>query len=202
MRQLSKNEPARMSDSFSTEHESLLALLGEYSVKLRDVSRSFHERKSRLLLFGISGSVATALLGILGWLGLSVMKEMNEVTSSLAITFMTVLITVVSAILILFSFRSFSDRDQVAEFEIIPLQRALRRLLIRASRLETHSITNSDEKILFDLRLAEAESALALSEWVLATRQSPLSFSASKRTNQAKAMRRAPESSKSRYEEP
>jgi signal transduction histidine kinase len=184
-----------MNDLLSTEHASLLGTLQEYAEKLRNAARSFHERKSRLLVFGIAGSVATAMLTIVSGLAFSFARNLTEPTTisrTVTVAVAGTLAVVVTA-LVLFTIRSFSDRNQIAEFEIVPLQRSLRRLLVRASQLETHSVSDPDEKILFDLRLAEAESALALSDWVLSTRQSLFSLSGSQRMRAAREHRRRAE---------
>jgi hypothetical protein len=185
---------SREIDSLSNEHASLLSLLSEYSDKLRAISRSYYERKTRLLTWGVVSALGSIVLAAFALFALLFEKK-EAVDSAYLISLVTGATAAIATMMFVFiSVRSFSDRDQVAEFEIVPLQNALRRLLVRASKLESQSISNPDERILFDLRLAEAESALALSDWVLSTRQSPFIISGSRRVNSVKAARqRRPE---------
>ena len=54
-----------------------------------------------------------------------------------------------------------------SRFELPPLIFALEKLVSRASQLEDRSLKDADMKIIFNLRIAEAEAALEYADWVL-----------------------------------
>jgi hypothetical protein len=188
------NYPSDQSSNETEEHYALLRTLGEYSEKLSFVSRSYYDRKSTLTFYGVfGGTISVGMFAVLTYLSQTFFRLPTEGPRQLQyLVLFTIALAGCGVVLILlFTFRSFSDRDQIAEFEILPLQQALRRLLVRASKLETHSISDLDQRIIFDLRLAEAESSLALSDWVLSTRQSLFLLSGSQRLKVAKERRQA-----------
>ena len=158
------------------EHIQLLEALGQYTDKLRAASRSYYERRSRFSIVGIIGILlTTVVLSFLFYFQRQ--TEIEGVSSNVLRSIVSIITFACATVSLLISFRSISDGNAVAQFEIMPIQTALRRLLNRASKLENHSIIDPDLRLIFDLKLAEAESALALSDWVLSFRTfSPISI--------------------------
>ena len=143
------------------QHAELLQALTDYSEKLNAISKFHVERKEKLRT---ALSVFVALVGVAAAaLTFAVDRVDRLPTGTIAVLGMFIL-GVLGAISVAFSTQM--QRRELINFQLRPLQVALRRLIVRASQLEEHAATSNDESILFDLRLAEAEAALELSEWV------------------------------------
>lgn len=147
------------------QHEALLRALTEYSEKLRALSLEVNRRSDRIVVY-MSLGLATYILGLLALLILS-----QESRSSYILFGGTAALTL---LLVSVGARFVTSAGAAVRFELMPIQSALRKLLNRASKLETHSISSPDLKVIFDLKLAEAEAAIAICDWVL-ERQARLS---------------------------
>jgi len=155
--------------SGSADHETILALISEYSEKLRSASGAYYRRKTRLVAL-----FAGIYFGFLfGWAILYVIIRVGDTSfesstpTSVRITVMVSGAATVLAGLASFVF-SLSELRR-SRFDIRPLFSALERLLFRASQLEDHLPLShtEDQKIVLSLKIAEAESALEYADWVL-----------------------------------
>lgn len=157
---------SRNSDESDTEqHEILLRFMTEYSEKLRALSLEIDRKNDRIALYMTLGSA----LYVFAVTFLIFLSQENRWSYTL--------VGVVALFSLLFAsvgIRFITSAGAAVRFQLMPIQSALRKLLNRTSNLEAHSISSPDLKIIFDLKLAEAEAAIAICDWVL-DRQARLS---------------------------
>lgn len=156
----------------SSEAGELLAFLQDYSQKLRNACTSYYERRKRSQIILYLTSISLFIAGLISVLLITNFVKPVEAEPQGSFARITILLSVVITFISVISFGvlsifSYTSRNRLSEFEILPLQHALRNLVQRASQVETHSLLELDDRILFDLGLSDAESALAFSEWVL-----------------------------------
>jgi hypothetical protein len=153
----------------SSQHASLLKALKEYSEKLRLISFAhLHQRGKDEMMLVYS---LTSILIILMFSVIFFPKILNDIRVSESSQSIIPIITIFAVISGLLWLSLFTIRRRLshvsARFAVLPLHSALTKLVYRASILEGHSLSDPDEKILFDLQIAEAEAAISLSELVL-----------------------------------
>ncbi len=167
-------------DRLGGEHRDLASLLGEYAGKLRTDCDAYYDRKTRwagrafsfTLMVGV-GFLLTALCfepGIIFQFASRNWEptQLNYFEGDLRLLVVpmimaTGLIAVAGAVVM---FRSRSELYR-SRFAFRPIVAALEGLVDRASYLEGRTQLDSDGRLIFALRLAEAESALEYADWVI-----------------------------------
>jgi hypothetical protein len=160
-------EPGRV------DHREFLDLIREFSEKSRRACDAYYARKttwSRRLMFGcLAIAFVTVALFLLAVTVNPEAPPVNWQHDGPAIILKLTLLGIMVVAVVYGVWQSWSEISN-SRFEILPLTAALEKLVARASQLEDRSIRDADEKVIFDLRIAEAESALEYADWVIGRR--------------------------------
>jgi len=155
------------------EHGELLDMVEKYAGKLRQTCDAYYERRTnwsqKLMMLSQLGAVVVGILFLLE-IKLNGAPRIDWRYDGLEI-FVTLALTAIVAVTIGYWIRQSWAEIYRSRFDILPLVAALEKLVSRASQLEDRSVRDADAKVVFALRIAEAESALEYADWV--TRSHP-----------------------------
>jgi hypothetical protein len=157
------------------EHRELLDMVERYAEKLRQTCNAYYERRTNWSRRIVVSFLMTGMV-----LCLALLFELNRLNGppppvdwqhdGPGIIVKMALIAIMAPTIGYLIWQSWSAIYR-SRFDILPLVAALEKLVSRASQLEDRSVRDADAKVVFALKIAEAESALEYADWV--TRSHP-----------------------------